>query len=79
MIWIFCVVRNLFFFFVENGTIPKKKDPLSHSSNSLPRSKSLAKAGSGGFSGHQRTPSYTGVSNFSAPRVPSSATPKVGH
>uniref|UniRef100_A0A670XMD6 Spastin n=1 Tax=Pseudonaja textilis TaxID=8673 RepID=A0A670XMD6_PSETE len=60
----------------ENGTIPKKKDPLSHSSNSLPRSKSVAKAGSGGFSGHQRTPSYTGVSNFSAPRVPSAATQK---
>ncbi|XP_032070871.1 spastin isoform X5 [Thamnophis elegans] len=61
----------------ENGTVPKKKDPLSHSSNSLPRSKSVAKAGSGGFSGHQRTPSYTGVSNFSAPRVPSAATQKV--
>uniref|UniRef100_A0A8C6VC48 Spastin n=1 Tax=Naja naja TaxID=35670 RepID=A0A8C6VC48_NAJNA len=61
---------------LENGTIPKKKDPLSHSSNSLPRSKSVAKAGSGGFSGHQRTPSYTGVSNFSAPRVPSAATQK---
>ncbi|XP_015671991.1 spastin [Protobothrops mucrosquamatus] len=60
----------------ENGTVPKKKDPLSHSSNSLPRSKSVAKAGSGGFSGHQRTPSYTGVSNFSAPRVPSAATQK---
>ncbi|XP_013927105.1 PREDICTED: spastin isoform X4 [Thamnophis sirtalis] len=62
---------------LENGTVPKKKDPLSHSSNSLPRSKSVAKAGSGGFSGHQRTPSYTGVSNFSAPRVPSAATQKV--
>ncbi|XP_058020844.1 spastin isoform X5 [Ahaetulla prasina] len=61
---------------LENGTVPKKKDPLSHSSNSLPRSKSVAKAGSGGFSGHQRTPSYTGVSNFSAPRVPSAATQK---
>ncbi|XP_039182932.1 spastin isoform X6 [Crotalus tigris] len=60
----------------ENGTVPKKKDPLSHSSNSLPRSKSVAKAGSGGFSGHQRTPSYTGISNFSAPRVPSAATQK---
>ncbi|XP_039182930.1 spastin isoform X4 [Crotalus tigris] len=61
---------------LENGTVPKKKDPLSHSSNSLPRSKSVAKAGSGGFSGHQRTPSYTGISNFSAPRVPSAATQK---
>ncbi|XP_034284082.1 spastin isoform X5 [Pantherophis guttatus] len=60
----------------ENGTVPKKKDPLSHSSNSLPRSKSMAKTGSGGFSGHQRTPSYTGVSNVSAPRVPSAATQK---
>ncbi|XP_034284081.1 spastin isoform X4 [Pantherophis guttatus] len=61
---------------LENGTVPKKKDPLSHSSNSLPRSKSMAKTGSGGFSGHQRTPSYTGVSNVSAPRVPSAATQK---
>ncbi|XP_070590186.1 spastin isoform X3 [Erythrolamprus reginae] len=61
----------------ESGTIQKKKDPLSHDNNSLPRSKSLAKAGSGGFSGHQRTPSYTGVSNFSTTRVPSAATPKV--
>uniref|UniRef100_A0A8C5REP4 microtubule-severing ATPase n=1 Tax=Laticauda laticaudata TaxID=8630 RepID=A0A8C5REP4_LATLA len=60
----------------ENGTIPKKKDPLSHSSNSLPRSKSVAKSASGGFSGHQRTPSYTGISNFSAPRIPSAATQK---
>ncbi|XP_070590187.1 spastin isoform X4 [Erythrolamprus reginae] len=62
---------------LESGTIQKKKDPLSHDNNSLPRSKSLAKAGSGGFSGHQRTPSYTGVSNFSTTRVPSAATPKV--
>uniref|UniRef100_A0A8C5RHW0 Spastin n=1 Tax=Laticauda laticaudata TaxID=8630 RepID=A0A8C5RHW0_LATLA len=61
---------------LENGTIPKKKDPLSHSSNSLPRSKSVAKSASGGFSGHQRTPSYTGISNFSAPRIPSAATQK---
>ncbi|XP_063161956.1 spastin isoform X2 [Candoia aspera] len=63
----------------ESGTVPKKKDPLSHSSNSLPRLKSVAKAGSGGLSGQQRTPSYTGVSNFSLPRVgsvPSAATQK---
>ncbi|XP_063161971.1 spastin isoform X4 [Candoia aspera] len=64
---------------LESGTVPKKKDPLSHSSNSLPRLKSVAKAGSGGLSGQQRTPSYTGVSNFSLPRVgsvPSAATQK---
>ncbi|XP_007435412.1 spastin isoform X2 [Python bivittatus] len=63
----------------ESGTVPKKKDPLSHSSNSLPRSKSVAKAASGGLSGHQRTPSYTGIPNFSVPRVgnvPSAATQK---
>ncbi|KAM6459566.1 spastin isoform 4-T4 [Liasis olivaceus] len=64
---------------LESGTVPKKKDPLSHSSNSLPRSKSVAKAASGGLSGHQRTPSYTGIPNFSVPRVgnvPSAATQK---
>ncbi|XP_062980367.1 spastin isoform X2 [Elgaria multicarinata webbii] len=63
----------------ESGAVPKKKDPLTHTSNSLPRSKSVAKTGSIGLSGHQRTPSYSGVSNFSVPRqgtVPATSTQK---
>ncbi|XP_072848846.2 spastin isoform X3 [Pogona vitticeps] len=64
---------------LESGAVPKKKDQLTHTSNSLPRSKSVAKAGSGGLSGHQRTPSYTGISNFNVPRqgnVPATSTQK---
>ncbi|XP_053158583.1 spastin isoform X2 [Hemicordylus capensis] len=63
----------------ESGAVPKKKDPLTQTSNSLPRSKSVAKTGSGGLSGHQRTPSYSGISNFSSPRpgtVPTTSTQK---
>ncbi|XP_053158591.1 spastin isoform X3 [Hemicordylus capensis] len=64
---------------LESGAVPKKKDPLTQTSNSLPRSKSVAKTGSGGLSGHQRTPSYSGISNFSSPRpgtVPTTSTQK---
>ncbi|XP_044275072.1 spastin isoform X6 [Varanus komodoensis] len=63
----------------ESGAVPKKKDPLTHTSNSLPRSKSLAKTGSVALSGHQRTPSYSGISTFSVPRqgtVPAVSTQK---
>uniref|UniRef100_A0A8C3IHD9 Spastin n=2 Tax=Chrysemys picta bellii TaxID=8478 RepID=A0A8C3IHD9_CHRPI len=54
----------------ECGAVPKKKDPLTHTSNSLPRSKTVAvaKTGSTGLSGHHRTPSYSGVSTFSVSR-----------
>nr|XP_060609930.1 spastin isoform X1 [Anolis sagrei ordinatus] len=52
----------------ESGAVPKKKDPLTLASNSLPRSKSVAKSGSAGLPSHQRTPSYSGISNFSVPR-----------
>ncbi|XP_063247055.1 spastin isoform X3 [Prinia subflava] len=48
---------------LESGAVPKKKDPLTHASNSLPRSKTVAKTGSTGLSGHHRTPSYSGVSS----------------
>uniref|UniRef100_A0A8C3R3G2 Spastin n=1 Tax=Cyanoderma ruficeps TaxID=181631 RepID=A0A8C3R3G2_9PASS len=48
---------------LESGAVPKKKDPLTHTSNSLPRSKAAAKTGSTGLSGHHRTPSYSGVSS----------------
>ncbi|XP_053238729.1 spastin isoform X3 [Podarcis raffonei] len=64
---------------LESGAVPKKKDPLTQTSNSLPRSKSVAKTGSVGLSGHQRTPSYSGISNFSVPRqgtVPAASTQK---
>ncbi|XP_051471782.1 spastin isoform X5 [Apus apus] len=47
---------------LESGAVPKKKDPLTHTSNSLPRSKTVAKTGSTGLSGHHRTPSYSGIS-----------------
>nr|XP_016846135.1 PREDICTED: spastin isoform X3 [Anolis carolinensis] len=60
---------------LESGAVPKKKDPLTLASNSLPRSKSVTKSGSVGLPSHQRTPSYSGISNFSAPRqVPAPAT-----
>ncbi|XP_031448876.1 spastin isoform X1 [Phasianus colchicus] len=52
----------------ESGAVPKKKDPLTHSSNSLPRSKTVAKTGSTGLSGHHRTPSYSGISSASVSR-----------
>uniref|UniRef100_A0A8D0LBX5 Spastin n=1 Tax=Sphenodon punctatus TaxID=8508 RepID=A0A8D0LBX5_SPHPU len=53
---------------LESGAVPKKKDPLTHTSNSLPRAKTVAKTGSIGLSGHHRTPSYSGTPAFSAPR-----------
>ncbi|XP_062830737.1 spastin isoform X4 [Anolis carolinensis] len=60
---------------LESGAVPKKKDPLTLASNSLPRSKSVTKSGSVGLPSHQRMPSYSGISNFSAPRqVPAPAT-----
>ncbi|XP_064365498.1 spastin isoform X5 [Dromaius novaehollandiae] len=52
----------------ESGAVPKKKDPLTHTSNSLPRSKTVAKTGSTGLSGHHRTPSYSGISASSVSR-----------
>ncbi|XP_042308312.1 spastin isoform X4 [Sceloporus undulatus] len=65
---------------LESGAVPKKRDPLTHTSNSLPRSKGVAKSGSVGLSGHQRTPSYSGISNFTVPRqgtVPATSNQKV--
>ncbi|XP_042740746.1 spastin isoform X5 [Tympanuchus pallidicinctus] len=53
---------------LESGAVPKKKDPLTHTSNSLPRSKTVAKTGSTGLSGHHRTPSYSGISSASVSR-----------
>ncbi|KAM9608351.1 spastin isoform 4-T4 [Morphnus guianensis] len=53
---------------LESGAVPKKKDPLTHMSNSLPRSKTVAKTGSTGLSGHHRTPSYSGISTSSVSR-----------
>ncbi|XP_059688628.1 spastin isoform X4 [Gavia stellata] len=53
---------------LESGAVPKKKDPLTHTSNSLPRSKTVAKSGSTGLSGHHRTPSYSGISTSSVSR-----------
>ncbi|XP_047908051.2 spastin isoform X4 [Anser cygnoides] len=53
---------------LESGAVPKKKDPLTHTSNSLPRSKTVAKTGSTSLSGHHRTPSYSGISTAAVSR-----------
>ena len=60
-------------FFIESGAVPKKKDPLTHTSNSLPRSKTVAKTGSTGLSGHHRTPSYSGISTSVSRPAPNPA------
>lgn len=52
----------------ESGAIPKRKDPLTHASNSLPRSKAVMKSGSTGLSGHHRAPSCSGLSMVSGAR-----------
>ncbi|XP_061221803.1 spastin isoform X3 [Neopsephotus bourkii] len=58
---------------LESGAVPKKKDPLAHTSNSLPRSKTVAKTGSTGLSGHHRTPSYSGISSSVSRPTPNPA------
>ncbi|XP_074674406.1 spastin isoform X4 [Strix aluco] len=58
---------------LESGAVPKKKDPLTHTSNSLPRSKTIAKTGSTGLSGHHRTPSYSGISTSVSRPAPNPA------
>lgn len=52
----------------ESGAVPKRKDPLTHASNSLPRSKTVMKSGSAGLSGHHRAPSCSGLSMVSGAR-----------
>uniref|UniRef100_A0A4X2LXU6 microtubule-severing ATPase n=1 Tax=Vombatus ursinus TaxID=29139 RepID=A0A4X2LXU6_VOMUR len=56
------------FFLLESGAVPKRKDPLTHTSNSLPRSKTVAKTASTGLSGHHRAPSCSGLSMLSSAR-----------
>ncbi|XP_067115225.1 spastin isoform X1 [Osmerus mordax] len=47
-----------------SGTVPKKRDSLTHSSHSLPRPKHTQKpSSSGGYSSHQRSPSFSGLSS----------------
>ncbi|XP_072712636.1 spastin isoform X9 [Ciconia boyciana] len=58
---------------LESGAVPKKKDPLTQTSNSLPRSKTVAKTGSTGLSGHHRTPSYSGISTSVSRPAPNPA------
>ncbi|XP_037384159.1 spastin isoform X4 [Talpa occidentalis] len=53
---------------LESGAVPKRKDPLTHTSNSLPRSKTVTKTGSTGLSGHHRAPSCSGLSMVSGVR-----------
>ncbi|XP_046899577.1 spastin isoform X2 [Hypomesus transpacificus] len=46
-----------------SGTVPKRRDSLTHSSHSLPRPKHTQKpSSSGGHSSHQRSPSFSGLS-----------------
>ncbi|XP_072490223.1 spastin isoform X1 [Notamacropus eugenii] len=52
----------------ESGAVPKRKDPLTHTSNSLPRSKTVVKTASTGLSGHHRAPSCSGLSMLSSTR-----------
>lgn len=52
----------------ESGAVPKRKDPLTHPSNSLPRSKTVMKSGSSGLSGPHRAPSCSGLSMVSGAR-----------
>ncbi|XP_028729454.1 spastin isoform X2 [Peromyscus leucopus] len=64
---------------LESGAVPKRKDPLTHASNSLPRSKTVMKSGSTGLSGHHRAPSCSGLSMVSGARQgpgPAAATHK---
>ncbi|KAM5292372.1 spastin isoform 3-T3 [Ctenodactylus gundi] len=53
---------------LESGAVPKRKDPLTHASNSLPRSKTVMKSGPTGLSGHHRAPSCSGLSMVSGTR-----------
>ncbi|GAB1301324.1 Spastin [Apodemus speciosus] len=53
---------------LESGAVPKRKDPLTHASNSLPRSKTVMKSGSTGLSGPHRAPSCSGLSMVSGAR-----------
>uniref|UniRef100_A0A452EQE3 Spastin n=1 Tax=Capra hircus TaxID=9925 RepID=A0A452EQE3_CAPHI len=53
---------------LESGAVPKRKDPLTHASNSLPRSKTVMKTGPTGLSGHHRAPSCSGLSMVSGVR-----------
>ncbi|XP_040586684.1 spastin isoform X3 [Mesocricetus auratus] len=53
---------------LESGAVPKKKDPATHASNSLPRSKTVMKGGPTGLSGHHRAPSCSGLSTVSGGR-----------
>uniref|UniRef100_A0A8C3WDI4 Spastin n=1 Tax=Catagonus wagneri TaxID=51154 RepID=A0A8C3WDI4_9CETA len=68
---------------LESGAVPKRKDPLTHPSNSLPRPKAVMKTGSTGLSGHHRAPSCSGLSMVSGVRqgpgpttAPHKSTPK---
>ncbi|NP_001364888.1 spastin isoform X6 [Pan paniscus] len=60
---------------LESGAVPKRKDPLTHTSNSLPRSKTVMKTGSAGLSGHHRAPSYSGLSMVSGVKQGSGPAP----
>ncbi|XP_062934602.1 spastin isoform X5 [Cynocephalus volans] len=60
---------------LESGAVPKRKDPLTHTSNSLPRPKAIMRTGPISLSGHCRAPSCSGLSMVSGVRQgPSPAT-----
>ncbi|XP_030052266.1 spastin isoform X2 [Microcaecilia unicolor] len=62
---------------LESGAVPKKRDPLTQPSNSIPRSKPTMKSGSATPVGHQRTPSFSGLSNIPVARQ--AASPSTSH
>ncbi|KAI1896870.1 hypothetical protein AGOR_G00099300 [Albula goreensis] len=60
-----------------SGAVPKKKDPLTHSSHSLPRPKHTQKhAPSTALHGHQRSPSYSGPPASARPACQASSSNK---
>uniref|UniRef100_A0A2K5Q6A9 microtubule-severing ATPase n=1 Tax=Cebus imitator TaxID=2715852 RepID=A0A2K5Q6A9_CEBIM len=66
---------KIIFVWLESGAVPKRKDPLTHTSNSLPRSKTVMKTGSAGLSGHHRAPSCSGLSMVSGVKQGSGPAP----
>ncbi|XP_008567365.1 PREDICTED: spastin isoform X4 [Galeopterus variegatus] len=60
---------------LESGAVPKRKDPLTHTSNSLPRPKAIMKTAPVGLGSYSKAPSCSGLSMVSGVRQgPGSAT-----
>ncbi|XP_035262226.1 spastin isoform X1 [Anguilla anguilla] len=61
-----------------SGAVPKKRDPLTHSSHSLPRAKHAHKTPSTGPQGQQRSPSYSGIPTSTARPAPQTGSSNKG-